>query len=77
MIRWYRGLLRFLEACERRYEHAFTIRMPMFGTFIVLSAPDDVRAVFKAPSECFDDGDRDAFFTVAAGLSRPCSVRHP
>jgi len=67
LVWWLLRLPPFLEACARRFGDVFTIRLPVFGTFLVYSAPDDLRAIFEAPSENFDDGGPYSFFARSFG----------
>lgn len=41
----------FLKWCHRRYGPVFSVRLGSFGTAVYLCDPDDVRALFKAPTD--------------------------
>ncbi len=47
-IAWARRPLPFLERCRRRYGDVFTLRVRNAGTWVILSDPQDVKAVFTA-----------------------------
>ena len=54
---WYRRPS-FLEGCRARYGHRFTIRMRVPPqAFVVLSSPDDIKAMFTAPPDVLWCGD--------------------
>ena len=53
---WSRPLA-FLEQCRARYGKRFTIRLPVSPPFVMLSDPDDVKAVFTAPPEVLHPGE--------------------
>jgi len=46
----------FLLRCQRTYGDVFTIRAASFGTFVVVAAPELVRAVFTAPPDVLRAG---------------------
>ena len=52
---WTRPLA-FLERCRSRYGRRFTLRMPFTPPFVMLSDPDEVRAVFTAPADVLHPG---------------------
>jgi cytochrome P450 len=56
-----------LEECAERYGDIFTLRLPLFGTFIVLSSPDDIRDIFKAAPGTYDNGGPYSFIAQAFG----------
>src|SRR5438309_211260 len=47
---------RFLAACRRRYGSTFTIRFYDGSPIVVVSEPDDVRAVFALGADEFEAG---------------------
>jgi cytochrome P450 len=47
---WSRPLA-FLERCRARYGPRFTIRLPLAPPFVMLSTPEDVKAIFTAPAD--------------------------
>lgn len=67
LARWYLGLPKFLQSCHRRYGDTFTVRMPVFGKFVVLSRLDEVRQVLRAPAETFDGGGPYSIFSSTFG----------
>jgi hypothetical protein len=52
---WTRPLA-FLERCRARYGKRFTIRLPATPPFVMLSDPDEVKAVFTAPPDVLHPG---------------------
>ncbi len=66
-LRWYLGLPGFIESCESKFGDTFTIRMPVFGTFVVLSSPEDVKKVFKISPDNFDNGGEYSLFSSSFG----------
>jgi len=46
----------FLLRCQRTYGDAFTIRAASFGTFVVVTGPEEVRAVFTASPDVLRAG---------------------
>lgn len=52
----------FLRWCQRRYGDAFTIRAGRFGTYVYLTAPDDIRRVFLADDTALHAGEANAPF---------------
>lgn len=69
LAQWYLGLPELLESCHRRYGDTFTIRTPVFGTFVVLSELEDVRCVMRAVPEQFDNGGPYSIFSSTFGPS--------
>jgi cytochrome P450 family 110 len=67
LFQWMTRLPSFLETCANRYGDTFTLRLPVFGTYVVFSAPEDLREIFEARTENFDDGGRYSFFTQSLG----------
>lgn len=49
--------LPFLERCRERYGKRFTIRLPFAPPFVMLSDPDEVKEVFKAPPDVLRPGE--------------------
>jgi cytochrome P450 len=47
-IGWTQRPLPWLEKCHRRYGDIFTLRIRHYGDWVILSDPDDVKAVFTA-----------------------------
>jgi cytochrome P450 len=52
---WNRPLA-FLERCRTRYGKRFTVRFPLAPPFVILSSPDDIREVFRAPADVLHPG---------------------
>ena len=52
---WTRPLA-FAEHCRWRYGRRFTIRFPFTPPFVVLSDPDEVKLVFRAPPDVLHPG---------------------
>jgi cytochrome P450 len=52
---WNRPLA-FLERCRARYGKRFTVRFPLAPPFVILSSPDDIREVFRAPADVLHPG---------------------
>jgi cytochrome P450 len=52
---WARPLA-FLERCRERYGPRFTIRLPMTPPFVMVTDPDEVKAVFTAPPDVLRPG---------------------
>lgn len=55
-------LPRFMQYCSRRYGDRFTVRMGRFGTYVYLSDPGDIRAVFHGDDALFHAGEANAPF---------------
>jgi cytochrome P450 len=59
--RWVQGAIamanrrRALQVLRRRYGDAFTVELPIFGSTLVLSDPDEVRALFRTGVELADN----------------------
>jgi cytochrome P450 len=47
----------FLERCRARYGRRFTIRSLGLPPFVVISDPDDIKAIFQAPPEVLHPGE--------------------
>src|SRR5205823_3714380 len=47
----------FMERCRTRYGKRFTIRLLSTPPFVMLSDPDDVKALFTAPPEVLHPGE--------------------
>ena len=67
MYRWYRGLPGFLDNARRRYGDTFTVRAPVLGTHVMFSDPEDLRVIFAASGDRFDDGGPAALFPRTSG----------
>jgi len=64
---WIRGVTPLLEECQLRYGDVFTLRLPVFGTFVVFSASDHIREILRTPASAYDDGGPYSFFAQAFG----------
>jgi cytochrome P450 len=53
---WTRPLA-YLERCRGRYGKRFTIRFPAAPPFVILSDPDEIKEVFRAPPEVLHPGE--------------------
>ncbi|HXW35696.1 MAG TPA: cytochrome P450, partial [Acidimicrobiales bacterium] len=53
---------RFLELCARRYGRAFTLRLGRIGTYVYLTDPEDIRAVFRGDAQTFHAGEANGLF---------------
>ncbi len=49
-VGWTQRPMPFLERCHRHYGDIFTLRIRHYGDWVILSDPDDVKAVFTAGS---------------------------
>lgn len=67
--RYSQSPLSFLEACTRRYGDTFTLRFAGYGTFVMLSAPDAVRDVFRGDAHALYSGEGNAFLSSAVGTN--------
>ena len=54
---WQTRPIPFMEQCRRRYGKEFTLRLLGIDPFVMLSRPDDVKAVFTAPPEVLHPGE--------------------
>lgn len=62
----------FLRLCRRRYGPCFTLRLAGLGTFVYLTDPADIRAVFRGDPDTFRAGEANGL--VLRGLLGPSSV---
>ena len=62
----------FLRFCQRRYGGCFTVKAAGLGTFVYLTDPADIRAVFRADADTFHAGEANGL--VLASLLGPGSV---
>jgi cytochrome P450 len=56
-IGWWSRPTAFLERSRARYGHRFTVRLLAQSPFVVLSDPEEIRAVFQAPPEVLHPGE--------------------
>lgn len=57
----------FLLRCQRRYGRRFTLRLAGLGTYVYLTDPADIRAVFRGDPETFRAGEANAAFLGGLG----------
>ncbi len=57
----------FFEQCARRYGDPFTLRMPGFGSFVMLSAPELIKQVFTGDSDQLHAGEANAMLEPVVG----------
>ena len=57
----------FFEECARRYGDPFTLRMPGFGAFVLMSAPELVKQVFTGDPEQLHAGKANAMLEPVVG----------
>jgi cytochrome P450 len=62
----------FLRFCHRRYGGCFTVKAAGLGTYVYLTDPADIRAVFRADADTFHAGEANGL--VLASLLGPASV---
>jgi cytochrome P450 len=46
-----------LERCRARYGKRFTVRFPLAPPFVILSDPDEIKEVFRAPPDVLHPGE--------------------
>src|SRR4029077_19353528 len=57
----------FLDACERRYGEAFTVRLAGYGKLVMLSSPAAIRDVFRGDPHVLHSGEGNEFLSVSVG----------
>ncbi|MGZ3440025.1 MAG: cytochrome P450, partial [Polyangia bacterium] len=57
----------FFERCARRYGDPFTLRMPGFGAFVMMSAPELIKQVFTGDPEQLHAGKANAMLEPVVG----------
>ncbi len=57
----------FFEHCARRYGDPFTLRMPGFGSFVLVSAPELIKQVFTGDAEQLHGGEANAMLEPVVG----------
>lgn len=67
LLRYTHSPLPFLEGCARRHGDAFAVRWAGYGTFVMLSAPDAVRDVFRGDGHALHSGEGNEFLTASVG----------
>jgi cytochrome P450 len=56
-VAWWSRPTAFLERCRARYGKRFTIRLPGQAPFVMLSNPQEIEQVFKAPPDVLHPGE--------------------
>lgn len=56
LLRFVRTPVEFFAECRERYGPTFTVDMAMYGKFVMVSAPEDVKTVFTADPEALYAG---------------------
>jgi cytochrome P450 len=59
--------LPFFERCARRYGDPFTLRMPGFGAYVILAAPELIKEVFTAEADTLHAGKANVVLHPAVG----------
>jgi cytochrome P450 len=67
LAQWTLRPTELLESCERRFGDAFTLRLPGFPPFVVVSTPDAVRDVFAGDPEIMLAGKANAILEPLLG----------
>lgn len=60
IARWVASPLQLLDDCKRRFGSVFTFTAPRAGKFVIISDPELVKQVFKAPSDVLLAGEGNA-----------------
>jgi cytochrome P450 len=68
-LRYSHAPLPFLEECGRRHGDAFVLRLAGYGKFVMLSAPDAVRDVFRGDGHVLHSGEGNEFLIPTVGPS--------
>jgi cytochrome P450 len=69
LLRYSLSPLSFLEECGRRYGDAFLLRFAGYGKFVMLSAPEAVRDVFRGDGHVLHSGEGNEFLVPTVGSS--------
>jgi cytochrome P450 len=56
-IGWWSRPIAFLERCRARYGKRFTIRLVGQSPFVIISDPDEIKAIFQAPPDVLHPGE--------------------
>jgi cytochrome P450 len=56
-IGWWARPTAFLERCRTRYGKRFTIRLTGQSPFVIISDPDEIKAIFQAPPDVLHPGE--------------------
>jgi cytochrome P450 len=67
LLRYSRSPLPFLEECANRYGETFLLRFAGYGKFVMLSAPDAVRDVFRGHASALHSGEGNEFLIPTVG----------
>jgi cytochrome P450 family 135 len=69
LVKYAQSPLPLLESCARRHGEAFTLRLPGYGPFVMLSDPAAVRDVFRGDGRVLHSGEGNEFLATAVGSS--------
>src|SRR5438445_745876 len=67
LLRYSHSPLPLLEECARRYGDTFLLRFAGYGTFVMLTAPDAVRDVFRGEAQALHSGEGNEFLIPTVG----------
>lgn len=67
LVRFAGDPLGLLDACSRRFGDAFTLDVAGNGKFVMLSAPEVVREVFRGEPDALHSGEANALFRATVG----------
>src|SRR4029079_12291174 len=64
---WQKRPIPYLELCRAKYGKTFTLRLLGIDPFVMMSRPEDVKAVFTAPPEVLHPGEGAAILMTVVG----------
>lgn len=64
---WQKRPIPYLERCRSKYGKAFTLRLLGIDPFVMMSRPEDVKAIFTAPPEVLHPGEGAAILLPVVG----------
>jgi cytochrome P450 len=67
LLRYSQSPLPFLEECANRYGDSFLLRFAGYGKFVMLSAPEAVRDVFRGDANALHSGEGNEFLVPTVG----------
>jgi cytochrome P450 len=67
LLRYSHAPLPFLEQCARRYGETFLLRLAGYGKFVMLTAPEAVRDVFRGDGRVLHSGEGNEFLIPSVG----------
>src|SRR5919204_4403837 len=56
-IGWWNRPTAFMERCRARYGKRFTVRLPAQPPFVMISDPEELRELFRAPPDVLPPGE--------------------